>query len=193
MNNISYLKLQAKNLFHDIKLDFMQDDENYIFNPKFFDVNAIVTDFDIDCDDFSLMKAQHVIAKMTGFASWDELIKASDEILEQRKNILETYKIIREKIYRIDLSAYEKITPAGKAGDYLVKCPRLPEFEEIITKKPNSMFMSCCSSSNVDVNELSNDTKHIYVDVCPINSTIRVLVPGKKYPDWYAVSVRNIG
>lgn len=192
MNNISYLKLQAKNLFHDIKLDFMQDDENYIFNPKFFDVNVIVTDFDVDCNDFSLMKAQHVIAKMTGFASWDELIKASDEVLEQRKAILENYKIIRKKLYRIDLSAYERMTPAGKVGDYLVKCPRLPEFEEIIALKPDSMFMSC-PISDEELNELSNDTKHIYVDVCPINSTIRVLVPGKKYPDWYAVSVKNIG
>lgn len=66
MNNISYYKLQAKNLFHDIKLDFMQDDENYIFASKFFEVNTVVTDFDVECDDFSLMKAQHVIAKMSG-------------------------------------------------------------------------------------------------------------------------------
>ncbi len=192
MNNISYLKLQAKNLFHDIKLDFMQDDENYIFAPRFFEVNAIVTDFNVDCDDFSLMKAQHIIAKMTGFNSWDELIKASDELLEVRKNILEGYKIIRKKIYRIDLSAYERITEVGKAGDYVVKCPRLPEFEEIITQKPDCLFMSC-PMSDTALNKLSNDTKHIYINVCPVNSTIRVLVPGKKYPDWYAVSVKNIG
>lgn len=177
MDNISYLKLQAKNLFHDIKLDFMQDDENYIFAPKFFDVNAVVTDFDVDCRDFSLMKAQHIIAKIAGFNSWDELIKASDDTLELRKNILETYKIVRKKIYRIDLSAYENITPTGKAGDYLVKCPRLPEFEEIIAQKPDSMFMSCGEYINYD--EIYADTKHIYVNVCPINSTIRVLLPGK--------------
>lgn len=192
MENLSYMKLQAKNLFHDIKLDFMQEDENYVFTPRFFDVNAVITDFDVDCNDFSLMKAQHIIAKMAGFNSWDELIKAPDEVLEVRKNILETYKIVRQKIYRIDLSAYEKITPIGKAGDYLIKCPRLPEFEEIITQKPNCMFMSC-PMSDEKMKELSNDTKHIYVNVCPMNSTIRVLVPGKKYPDWYAVSVKNIG
>ncbi len=192
MNNISYYKLQAKNLFHDIKLDFMQDDENYVFAPKFFEVNAIVTDFDVDCDNFSLMKAQHVIAKMTGFNSWDELIKASDELLETRKNILESYKIVRKKIYSIDLSGYEKITPAGKAGDYLVRCPRLPEFEEIISQKPDCLFMSC-PISDTELNELSNDTKHIYVNVCPMKSTIRVLVPGKKFPDRYAVHVKNIG
>lgn len=189
MNNISYYKLQAKNLFRDIKLEFEQDDEEYVVASKFFDVNAIATDFDVEFKNFSLMKAQHLIAKMTGFNSWEELINAPEDVATQRKSILEAYQLIRKKVYKIDLSSYERITPTGLAGDYVVKCPRLPELEEIITQKPDGMFMSC----DADTEKFSSDTKHIYVNVCPKNSTIRVFVPGRKYPDWYAVSVKNIG
>ena len=46
--DVGYFKLQAKNLFHDFKLDFMQDDSSYVCAPRFYDVNAVVTDFGID-------------------------------------------------------------------------------------------------------------------------------------------------
>ena len=36
MKNIQFFQLQAKNLFCDYKLDFMQDDKNYIYAPHFF-------------------------------------------------------------------------------------------------------------------------------------------------------------
>lgn len=187
--NIDYFKLQAKNLFHDIKLDFMQNDEEYICAPRFFDVNAVMSDFDVDCNDFSLMKAQHLLAKIVGFSSWDELINASESELEQKKDVLNTigYKLQRQKIYHIDLSGYEKIAE-GKGGDYVLKCPRLPELVEIAQMEPNAYFQSC-----EDIEELYNDTEHFYVNVCPKWSQIRVKVPGKKWPDWYAVVVRNIG
>ena len=189
MNTISYFKLQAKNLFHDIKLDFMQDGDDYVCAPRFFDVNAIVSDFDVDIDDFSLMKAQHIIAKMVGMDSWKDLISATDTVLEQKKIVLDTsnYKLWRQKIYNIDLSLYEKIAE-GKAGDYILKCPRLPELEEIMKLKPNSYFLSCG-----DAKKYAEDTKHIYVNVIPQTASIRVMVTGAKYPDWYAVSVKNTG
>ena len=189
MDNISYFKLQAKNLFHDFKLDFMQDDENYICAPRFFDINVVINAFDVDTDKFTLMKAQHIIALMVGATSWNELINTTDEDLEIKKNILENgkYKIKRQKIYNINLSQYEKIDE-GKAGDYLLRCPRLKELEEIITHKPDCYFLSC---SHIDINSLSDDMKHIYVNVLPHNSTLRVMVPGLKWPEWYAVSVKN--
>lgn len=190
MDNISYFKLQSKNLFHDFKQDFMQDDAEYVCTPKFFDVNAVVSDFDFDCDNFTLMKAQHIISKMVGFNSWEELIKSSDLVLEQKKIVLENigYKLQRQKVYNINLSGYEKIDQ-GKAGDYVIKCPRLSEFEEIISLKPNCYFMSC---TNVNLDEISQDNDHIYVNVVPKTSSIRVFIPGAKFPDWYAVSVKNI-
>lgn len=185
--NIDYFKLQAKNLFHDIKLDFMQNEEKYVCAPRFFDTNAVMSDFDADCNDFSLMKAQHLLAKMVGFSSWDELINASESELEQKKEVLNTigYKLQRHKIYNIDLSGYEKIAE-GKGGDYVLKCPRLPELEEIARMEPNACFQSC---GDIEY----NDTEHFYVNVCPKWSQIRVMVPGKKWPDYYAVAVRNIG
>ena len=57
MKNIQFFQLQAKNLFCDYKLDFMQDDKNYICAPHFLDINAVISAFDIDVNDFSLMKA----------------------------------------------------------------------------------------------------------------------------------------
>ena len=87
----------------------------------------------------------------------------------------------------IDLSGYEKVAE-GKAGDYVLKCPRLPELEEIMKLKPNSYFLSCG-----DVDEYTRDVNHVYVNVISRTSSIRVSVMGAKYPDWYAVEVKNTG
>ena len=191
MKNVSYFKFQAKNLFHDFKLDFMQDGENYVFAPRFFDINAIISAFNVDIDNFTLMKAQHVIAQMVGMVSWNELINSPENILEQKKIVLDNsnFKINRQKIYNIDLSGYEKIDQ-GKAGDYVLKCPLLPELKEIMSLKPNCYFMSC---NKTDLKKLSADTAHIYVNVVPQNASMRILVHGVYFPDWYAVSVKNIG
>lgn len=188
MKNIPFFQLQAKNLFHDYKYDYMQDDENYVCNSRFFDINAVISEFDIDVNDFSLMKAQHVIAKMVGFNSWNELINASDSVLTTKKTILETsdFLIKKMKIYNIDLSSYEKVTQ-GKREDYVLRCPLIPELMEIMNLKPNCYFISC------DAESMFDDKEHIYVNVDPKYSQIRVLVHGAKFPDFYAVSVRNIG
>jgi hypothetical protein len=42
----------------------------------------VIADFDIDEDNFSLMNAQHVIAKIANFEKWTSLLKASPEELE---------------------------------------------------------------------------------------------------------------
>ena len=75
----------------------------------------------------------------------------------------------------------------------MLKCPHLPELEEMIKREPDSYFLSCLSSMNSDeVEKIFSDSKHIYVNVIPQWRCIRVLVPGKKWPDWYAVSVDYI-
>ena len=76
----------------------------------------------------------------------------------------------------------------GKAGDYVLKCPHLPELEEIMKLKANSYFLSCG-----DIDEYARDAKHIYVNVIPRMTAIRVMTDGAKYPDWYAVEVKNTG
>ena len=82
MANIEYFKLQAKNLFRDwktkvpVKDDVVADLIIYEYSPKYFDVSSIFFELEMDENDFSLMKAQHVIAYLSGFYNWHELIHA---------------------------------------------------------------------------------------------------------------------
>lgn len=87
---IDYFKLQAKNLHKDFKtkspvLDKTTTAFLYEYTPKYFDIEMIIADFDIDEDNFSLMNAQHVIAKMANFDKWADLLKASPAELELAK------------------------------------------------------------------------------------------------------------
>ncbi len=90
MDPISYFKLQAKNLFRDYKTQYVSEvDEDgckfYDYRPHYFDVNGIVVDFDISEENFTLMKAQHIIAYMVGFKKWTDMLKASPVKLELAK------------------------------------------------------------------------------------------------------------
>lgn len=90
MNPIAYFKLQAKNLFRDYKtktpfFDEAISDYLYEYKPKYFDMDGLVCDFDIDEENFTLMKAQHIIAYLVGFRKWTDLIKASEVELELAK------------------------------------------------------------------------------------------------------------
>ncbi|KSV74827.1 hypothetical protein N183_23450 [Sinorhizobium sp. Sb3] len=107
MTPIEYLKLQAKNLFRDFKtktpvFDKILGDYLYEYNPKFFDIDRIVVDYDLDEDDFSLMNAQHVIAHMVGFRKWTDLVKASEAELELAKLLFDN----QHKIYIDDWQSY---------------------------------------------------------------------------------------
>lgn len=94
MKNIEYFKLQAKNLHKDYATQFFDEDEGvYDYNPKYFDVNQIVWDFDInETEKFTLMNAQHIIANMVGFDKWADLIKAPDHKLSEVRAYLENHK-----------------------------------------------------------------------------------------------------
>jgi hypothetical protein len=90
MKTIEYFKLQAKNLYKDFKTQKSYFDPNYGRNlyeyaPKFFDVDVLILDYDIDEDNFSLMNAQHYIAKLAGFTRWTEMLKASPSAQELSK------------------------------------------------------------------------------------------------------------
>jgi len=82
MKPIDYLKQQAKNLQKDFKtqtsfLDVKQQRNFYCYDPKFFQFDLIVQDFNIDEENFKLSNAQHIIAKLCGFEKWSEMSKAS--------------------------------------------------------------------------------------------------------------------
>lgn len=90
MNTIDYFKLQAKNLHKDFKtkspvLDKTTTAFQYEYTPKYFDIEMIISNFSIDEDNFSLMNAQHVIAKIANFDKWADLLKASTVELELTK------------------------------------------------------------------------------------------------------------
>jgi hypothetical protein len=90
MNNINYFKLQAKNLLRDFKaktsaLDKATTAFLYEYTPKYFDIEMVISDFSIDEENFTLMNAQHVIAKIANFDNWSELLSASAAELELAK------------------------------------------------------------------------------------------------------------
>lgn len=88
MNYIEYFKLQAKNLLRDYKTKTPYLDGEYTlyrYDPKYFDMDGLVCDYDVDEENFSLMKAQHVIAYMAGFNKWGDMLKASPVELELGK------------------------------------------------------------------------------------------------------------
>lgn len=103
MKPIEYLKLQAKNLHKDFKTqkpypDAEYGDHFYDYEPRYFDMNAILIGFDIDQDNFTLMNAQHIIARLVGFGKWTELSKASDEAQELSKLLFDNmHKICIEE------------------------------------------------------------------------------------------------
>ena len=87
MDHIEYFKLQAKNLLKDYKTRHFNEKEMiHEYEPKYFDITEIFLDFDVYDDapgfKFTLMNAQHLIAKLAGFSKWDELLKASPAELE---------------------------------------------------------------------------------------------------------------
>lgn len=91
MANVEFFKQQAKNLLKDYNnRAYDWDEEYYVYYPRFFnDIESIIKQFDVDEEEtFTLMNAQHIIAKLAGFYKWNELIKASEPILEIGKLLL---------------------------------------------------------------------------------------------------------
>lgn len=91
MTNIDFFKLQAKNFLKDFETKHYNEDEGiYEYAPRFFsDIDEIAMHYGIEENNtFSLMNAQHIIARLSGFEKWNELIKASDYVLELGKLLL---------------------------------------------------------------------------------------------------------
>lgn len=87
MTPIEYLKLQAKNLVKDFKTQTSLFDPKlrrnvYDYDPKFFKIDLLINDFDINEEKFQLGNAQHVIAKLSGLDKWQDLSNASPAKIE---------------------------------------------------------------------------------------------------------------
>lgn len=89
MTHIEYFKLQAKNLFRDYKTQTPYTDDGhtyYKYTPQYFDIGSIFFDFEeFDEENFSLMKAQHLLAIMLGFRKWSDLLNGSAAAQELAK------------------------------------------------------------------------------------------------------------
>ena len=90
MAAIEFFKQQAKNLLKDYKTRAFNEAEGfYEYSPRYFqDIDDLLYDFGFVDDSFSLMNAQHIIAQLSGFYKWNELIKASESDLEIGKLLL---------------------------------------------------------------------------------------------------------
>lgn len=109
MTHLEYFKLQSKNLFKDFKAK----------TSKYFDVDEILLSYDWDEDDFSLMKAQHTIARMVGFKKWTDLSKASKPELELAKLLLDNRdKVLVEDwemhVANVERSIGDSLDPESK-------------------------------------------------------------------------------
>jgi len=113
METINYLKLQAKNLHKDFKtqkpyFDLSLNDNFFDYTPKFFDVNAILNDFVINENRFTLMNAQHIIAKMVGYEKWTEMINSSIHELELAKLLFDNMHKIRHEEWKFYIFEIEQ-------------------------------------------------------------------------------------
>ena len=93
MTPLAYFKLQARNLQADTKTQFFNEDkEIWDYKPRFFNVNGLVLDFDLDEKDpkfKTLGKAQWIISQILGLKSWQELIHSDPVTLELYKLMFE--------------------------------------------------------------------------------------------------------
>lgn len=173
MATVEFFKKQAKNLLQDYNTRVYNEIEGYYeYNPRFFyDIDEIVFNFDIDKNaPFTLMKAQHIIARLSGFTKWTELIKASESILEIGKLLLtnresyqeeQGYITNAESLIVEDWQLYEK--------EYLIDCD-----DETKLKAFNDEFLL----GNWEPDELSMDDE-IIPDVSKILSEIQQLISKK--------------
>jgi hypothetical protein len=100
MANIEFFKQQSKNLLKDYKTRTFNENEGfYEYTPHYFqDIDELLDIFGIgEEDSFSLMNAQHIIARLSGFYKWNELIQASESALEIGKLLLTNREAYQQK------------------------------------------------------------------------------------------------
>ena len=100
MTHIDFFKRQAKNLVADYKTQYRNEGGGFKYKPRFFDdIEDLVLEHGIiEAEPLQLARAQHIMAKLAGFTQWNEMIKASDTVLELGKLLFEN----RNEFFRKD-------------------------------------------------------------------------------------------
>lgn len=114
MNCIDFFKLQAKNLHRDFKTKMSLPvgqgySRQYDYKPKYFDVELVIQDFKLDHEKLTLMKAQHAMARMTGFNKWTSLIRASESELKVAKILFENQDVIDKRMWQDYIAQTERM------------------------------------------------------------------------------------
>ena len=100
MANIEFFKQQSKNFMKDYKTRAFNEAECfYEYSPRHFqDIDELLYNFGFKDDEpFTLMNAQHIIARLSGFYKWNELIQASEAALEIGKLLLTNRESYQQK------------------------------------------------------------------------------------------------
>ncbi len=97
MEHISYFKLQAKILLKDYKTRYFNEEKKfYCYHPNHFDIGGLFLYYEYPDQDenfsFTLMNAQHLIAKMVGYDKWEDLIHASESEQELAEFLLNRFR-----------------------------------------------------------------------------------------------------
>lgn len=114
MNTFDFFKLQSKNLHRDFKTRKLVFNNEFgelsnEYEPKHFDIELVIYDYNLDEENFTLMKAQHVIAQMAGFEKWTVLIKTSETDLKIAKILYENQDIIDLRMWVDYISEAERM------------------------------------------------------------------------------------
>lgn len=131
MEPIDYFKLQAKNLYRDYKtqtsyFDMALSKHLYRYSPKYFDIDRLFIDYEIDENNFTLMKAQHIMANWGGFSKWTEMLKASD--IE-----LELAKLLFDNMHKISIEEWDEYIFIVESDNNVILDPvgRLEIFKQV--------------------------------------------------------------
>lgn len=98
ISSIVFFKSQSKLLFKDYKTRYYNEEgKTYAYHPKYYDIATTFHSFGYPDQDpyfsFSLMNAQHLMSRMAGFNSWENLIHVSEEELNHAKPLLDKFRI----------------------------------------------------------------------------------------------------
>lgn len=123
MEHIDYFKLQAKNLLKDFKTRFFDEKENfYNYKSKYFDIMQAFSDFGLpdEKDDFkfTLMNAQHIVAKIAGFSKWNDL-NSDDE-----SGLQFAHRQFDKSIYRLNAKQIVEKIEEGKNQKNQLPAPK---------------------------------------------------------------------
>ena len=118
MSHIEFFKKEAKNLFKDWKTQTTTTESDrtisYHYDSKFYNVEDLFKSLNLDDkdrQDMKLARVQHLIAKITGFKNWNDLIAASKSELEKAEKLLRDLKEKSKLAKSITKSDAKQFTP----------------------------------------------------------------------------------